>query len=146
MIGKVFMTDLIQGLQRTFRYCFSKPITVQYPKEKLQVAERFRGFIRLVMKEDGSHKCIACGQCARVCPAGCIEVQGEGKGKERHPVVFNINFGRCIFCGFCVEICPVDALEMTSFYEGAEYDLDWFKFDIEKLQEDYKKWERTFKK
>ncbi len=146
MITKAFMTDLIQGLQRTFRYFFTKPITVQYPKEKLTPFPRFRGFIRLVYNEDGSHKCIACGQCARVCPSSCITVKGEGKGKERHPVVFDINFGRCIFCAYCVEICPVNALETTGFYEGAEYHLDWLDFSIDKLSEDYKKWERTFKK
>ncbi len=147
MIKKALMVDLVTGLKRTFYYFFTKPITVQYPKEKLQPFPRFRGFIRLVPKEDGSGlKCIACGMCARECPSQCIEVKGEGKGKERYPVVFNIDFSRCIYCGFCVEVCPADALEMTSFYEGAEYDLDWFKFDINKLQEDYKKWERTFKK
>ncbi len=146
MVAKVLMKDLLTGLKRTFYYFTTKPITVQYPKEKLQPFPRFRGFIRLVKTEDGRFKCIACGQCARVCPAQCISLKGEGKGKERQPVEFNIDFSRCIYCGFCVEICPVNALENTSFYEGAQYDRDWFRFDIEKLTEDYKKWERTFKK
>ncbi len=146
MVAKVLMKDLLIGLRRTFYYFFTKPITVQYPKEKLQPFPRFRGFIRLVKDEEDKFKCIACMQCARVCPAQCISLKGEGKGKERHPVEFNIDFSRCIFCGFCVEVCPVNALEFTSFYEGAQYDLDWLKFDIDKLTQDYKKWERTFKK
>ncbi len=147
MVAKVLMKDLITGLRRTFYYFFTKPITVQYPKEKLQPFPRFRGFIRLVKDEEtGRYKCIACGQCARVCPAQCISLKGEGKGKERQPVEFNVDFSRCIYCGFCVEVCPVDALENSKFYEGAQYDVDWFKFDINKLSEDYSKWERTFKK
>jgi len=49
-------------------------------------------------------------------PAG-IHIEGEGKGKERHPVVFYIDMGLCVYCHQCVEACPVDALTMTEEYE-----------------------------
>jgi len=38
------------------------------------------------------------------------------------------------------------AIEMTSYYEAATYDRNEMIFDINKLQADYKAWERSFKK
>ncbi len=44
--------------------------------------------------------CIACGECAEVCPVDCIEA-GE-------PYV--IDEEACIDCGECEAVCPVDAI------------------------------------
>ena len=41
--------------------------------------------------------CITCGKCAKVCPAGAIDVTGG------YPVV---DYGKCIDCGMCVVNCP----------------------------------------
>lgn len=148
LVSKILMKDLAVGLRRTVTYNYHKAITMQYPKEKWTPYPRFRGFIRLTRDEEGNLKCIGCGMCARACPVECISIKAEGKGKERRPVEFTIDFGWCLFCGLCVEVCPVagKAIEMTSYYEAATYDKDELVFDIEKLQEDYKSWERTFKR
>jgi len=148
LVGKVFMKDLLIGLRRTVTYNYTKAITMQYPKEKWTPFPGYRGLIRLTHDEEGKLKCIACGMCARTCPAECITVKAEGKGKERRLTEFTIDFGKCLFCGLCVEACPVDgkAIEMTYFYEAAAYTREELIFDINKLQADYKAWERTFKK
>ncbi len=48
ILRKVFLVDLAQGLGVTFRYQHPKEIyTEQYPLERPQVAERYRGAPRL---------------------------------------------------------------------------------------------------
>ena len=54
---------LIQGLAVTFDHLRRRPITVQYPYEKLTPSERYRGRIHYEFD-----KCIACEVCVRVCP------------------------------------------------------------------------------
>jgi NADH-quinone oxidoreductase subunit I len=73
----------------------------------------------VLVEEHGVERCVACGLCARVCPALAIEVQaGETPlPKERMPVRFEINMLRCIFCGFCEEACPEEAIVMSDEYE-----------------------------
>ena len=52
-----------QGLAVTFDHMKRRPITVQYPYEKLIPSERFRGRIHFEFD-----KCISCEVCVRVCP------------------------------------------------------------------------------
>jgi coenzyme F420 hydrogenase subunit beta len=40
--------------------------------------------------------CTLCGACASICPAGVIEVDGEGASLR----------GECIHCGLCYRFCP----------------------------------------
>jgi len=51
-------------------------------------------------------RCIACGQCAKVCPAEVITVH-----KEQERVSFD--YGRCIRCFCCAEVCPEAAIERS---------------------------------
>ena len=53
LLRKVFLLDLLQGLKVTFRYQDPKEIyTEQYPLERPEVAERYRGAPRLNVNPD----------------------------------------------------------------------------------------------
>jgi NADH-quinone oxidoreductase subunit I len=91
--------------------------TVQYPEEKVAYPERFRGLHRLMMRDDGAVRCVACMCCPTVCPAHCITIipeESDSKGIEKRPAVFEIDELRCVVCGLCVEACPCDAIRMDT--------------------------------
>ena len=91
--------------------------TVQYPEEKVTYPERFRGLHRLMMRDDGAVRCVACMCCPTVCPAHCITIipaETDNKGIEKKPAVFEIDELRCVVCGLCVEACPCDAIRMDT--------------------------------
>jgi NADH-quinone oxidoreductase subunit I len=91
--------------------------TVQYPEEKVTYPERFRGLHRLMMRDDGAVRCVACMCCPTVCPAHCITIipeESDEKGIEKRPAVFEIDELRCVVCGLCVEACPCDAIRMDT--------------------------------
>ncbi|MBI5253802.1 MAG: NADH-quinone oxidoreductase subunit I [Euryarchaeota archaeon] len=116
----------------TLKHLFKKPVTVQYPEEKLTLAERYRG-----MHAYDLERCIACSACVRICPNKCIELQvsitPEGKKKIE---AYNIYIGRCMFCGLCVEACPLKpkVITMTQKYELADYDRPSLVYGIERLR------------
>jgi len=91
--------------------------TVQYPEEKVVYPERFRGLHRLMLREDGAVRCVACMCCPTVCPAHCITIvpeESDSKGIEKRPAIFEIDELRCVVCGLCVEACPCDAIRMDT--------------------------------
>lgn len=106
------------GLWVTFRqFIRFSPTTVIYPYEKRELPERFRGTLFMDAK-----LCIACDACAKICPVDCIDIIAEGKGKERHPALFDINFYKCMWCGLCTEVCPTECIYMTQDVETVFYD------------------------
>ena len=54
----------IKGLILTFRHMFKKPVTVNYPYQKVPVFPKYRGKQVLMRDENGLEKCVACGLCA----------------------------------------------------------------------------------
>jgi NADH-quinone oxidoreductase subunit I len=91
--------------------------TMQYPEERKPYPPGYRGMHRLVPREDGKPRCVACYMCATVCPAQCIYIEAgefDAEGIEKYPVRFEIDELRCIVCGFCVEACPKDAIRMDT--------------------------------
>lgn len=115
-----------QGLSVTFDHMGRRPVTVQYPYEKLIPSERYRGRIHFEFD-----KCIACEVCVRVCPINLPVVDWEfnKKIKKKQLKHYSIDFGVCIFCGNCVEYCPTNCLSMTEEYELAAYDRHELNYD-----------------
>jgi NAD(P)H-quinone oxidoreductase subunit I len=115
-----------QGLSVTFDHMSRRPITVQYPYEKLIPSERYRGRIHFEFD-----KCIACEVCVRVCPINLPVVDWEFNKeiKKKQLKHYSIDFGVCIFCGNCVEYCPTNCLSMTEEYELATFDRHELNYD-----------------
>ena len=100
-----------KGMWVTFKQIFRKPVTIQYPKEKVPMYPRYRGLHFLERYEDGSERCVCCGLRAAACPVDCIYMEpAENDKGERYAEVYEINMLRCIFCGFCEEACPEEAI------------------------------------
>src|SRR5208337_111042 len=139
IIRKMLFVDLVKGLGVTFRNQSPKQlITEQYPLQRPQVAERFRGAPRLnVNPETNETLCIACDLCAVACPEHLIVV-----GSERNPATrrkelttFTYDLSRCMFCGLCEDACPTDALELTQDFEMAYYSREGAIWDRHLLEE-----------
>ncbi len=121
LMEKIYIPSIVAGLSITLKNMFRKPYTLMYPEEKFIPSGHYRGRPVLVMEENGSERCVACGLCSRVCPPLAIEVQAAetDREKERYPEKFEINMLRCIFCGLCEEVCPEEAIVMSKTYEMA---------------------------
>jgi NAD(P)H-quinone oxidoreductase subunit I len=115
-----------QGLSVTFDHMRRRPVTVQYPYEKLIPSERYRGRIHFEFD-----KCISCEVCVRVCPINLPVVDWvfNKQSKKKELKHYSIDFGVCIFCGNCVEYCPTNCLSMTEEYELATYDRHELNYD-----------------
>ena len=98
---------------------------VQYPEERVDYPDAFRGMPVLVALENGQPRCVACGLCEFACPTDCITIvpgELESAGIERYPEEFDIDMSRCMFCGLCEEACPEEAIVMSRHVEIATYD------------------------
>lgn len=115
-----------QGLSVTFDHMGRRPVTVQYPYEKLIPSERYRGRIHFEFD-----KCISCEVCVRVCPINLPVVDWEFNKEQKKKKLnhYSIDFGVCIFCGNCVEYCPTNCLSMTEEYELSAYDRHELNYD-----------------
>jgi NADH-quinone oxidoreductase subunit I len=135
---RLYIPTIAKGLLVSLREFFRKPVTIQYPEVKPQVAERFRGEHRLTKDADGNMKCVACYMCATACPAQCINIEAqaappEWEGRDKIPRVFEIDMLKCIYCGFCVEACPKEAIEMTNKVPKVYQSRQEFIYGIDKL-------------
>jgi NADH-quinone oxidoreductase subunit I len=138
LLRKVFLLDLLQGLKVTFRYQDPREIyTEQYPLQRPQVAERYRGAPRLNVNPDTNETmCIACDLCALACPEHLIVVTSARNETTRRKELTNFTYdlSRCMFCGLCEDACPVDALELTQDFELASYTREGAIWNREMLE------------
>ena len=124
---KAYLNDIVEavvttakGLRITARYGMDpkEEVTLQYPEERWEIPDRYRGFLRNDIK-----KCTSCTMCVKVCPIDCISLESvRGADKKMVLASYDINIGRCMYCGLCVEACPVKSLTHTSGYEKASVD------------------------
>jgi NADH-quinone oxidoreductase subunit I len=126
----MYLPAIAEGLGVTFRH-FVKNffgnitgnrkktdiVTIEYPEQKKKYPARHRGLHRLMLREDGQTRCVACMMCPTVCPAHCITIVAEEApdGRiEKRPKIFEIDELRCVVCGLCAEACPCDAIRMDT--------------------------------
>ncbi|MDX2268583.1 MAG: NADH-quinone oxidoreductase subunit I [Bryobacter sp.] len=138
-VKEFLLLDLLGGLAVTFKtQPTANVVTEQYPKERPQVAERYRGAPRLnIHPENGETLCIGCDLCAKACPENLIVV-GTVRNKETRRLdltTFTYDLSRCMFCGMCEDACPVDALELTQDFEMASYTREGLIWDRQMLEE-----------
>jgi NADH-quinone oxidoreductase subunit I len=143
-LERLYFPEIFRGIAITSRHFFRNitnpfkgPVTLEYPDVKREVDSRWRGRHRLMQREDGTARCVACMCCATVCPARCITIEPgehEDPGVMKQPVSFHLDITRCVFCGFCVEACPVDAIRMDSrVISVVGYSRDELQFEKEEL-------------
>jgi NADH-quinone oxidoreductase subunit I len=143
---RTYLPMIVRGLLTTAAHFFrnlggylrGKPTTfvVQYPEERVDYADAFRGMPVLVQLENGQPRCVACGLCEFACPTDCIKiVPGElpDAGIERYPEEFDIDMSRCMFCGLCEEACPEEAIVMSREVEISTFTRDDMIFHKDQL-------------
>ncbi len=125
----MLFSDFRKGLSVTFKYLFKKPVTENYPYEKIKMPERARWLHHF--KPD---KCIMCKLCENICPPKCIAMEiVKDENNKRQLKGYNIAIDRCIFCGLCTEVCPTKAITMTDVHEFADSDRKKLHFNMDQL-------------
>ena len=74
-MSRIYGSGILKSMRISFRNFFRKPITVQYPHEKLELPERARWAVTQKYDEDGEPKCTACIACERACPDYIIKIE-----------------------------------------------------------------------
>src|SRR6478672_4708455 len=129
---------IVKGLSETARNFLGSFVskerltTVQYPEERLPLAEAARDFPFLVYDgadPEGGLRCVACQICEKECPPQCIYIEKskdkkpDATGKlQLYPAIFDIDTSVCMSCQICVEVCPFDAIKMDQVFEIATTD------------------------
>jgi NADH-quinone oxidoreductase subunit I len=126
---QLYLPAIASGLGRTFRQMFQPDITLQYPEERPEIFDDYRGAPGLVRDDAGREKCVSCQLCEFICPPKAIVIEPGEIGQaardetagppniEKAPKEFYIDMLRCIYCGYCEEVCPEEAIFMTNVYE-----------------------------
>jgi len=129
---------ILKGMAETAKNFFGSYIskerltTVEYPEERIAIAENARVFPFLVY--DGADwqagmRCVACQICEKECPPKCIFIEKSKDKKpdyvgkpQFYPARFDIDISVCMSCQICVEVCPFEAIKMDTEFELATDD------------------------
>ena len=74
-----YLGDSLRALAFTMKSTFRKPLTVHYPMQKRERAERYRTSFALLHDAEGDEACVGCLQCEKICPSQVITVIAEKK-------------------------------------------------------------------
>ncbi len=122
----VIFSEILQGLKLTLKHMLKgNVITEQYPHEKPNLPDGWRGAIVHLRYDDGTEKCVGCALCEAACPSHCITVISAERPdlpQKRIAETYILDMTKCVFCGFCVQACPVNALASSKEYELATRD------------------------
>src|SRR6266478_3886278 len=117
---------LLKGLGVTWSYLWQPKVTIQYPRQKAHVPERFRGMLTFHIVE-----CIAFDLCVRACPSDCIDLTSERNAQGKKIIqTYTIDFGKCNWCRLCEEACPTNP---KSVHHTMEYELMFMSRDDFKI-------------
>jgi len=136
LMDRLYLPAIAQGLGTTIKHMFTKKVTQQFPEERPQLPQNYRGVHRLNRDDKGRVKCVACYMCSTACPARCIDIiaaPSPWPDREKYPEMFVIDELRCIYCGMCEQACPCDAIELTTLFDLTGLSREEMMFDKEKL-------------
>ena len=150
-LERIYLGTVVKGLGLTIKHFFgvlrdvfnwknkTTATTMQYPEERWDFKDNFRGAPALVMDQHGREKCVACQICEFVCPPKAITMWPaefeESNSVEKYPERFEIDMLRCIYCGFCEEACPEEAIFLVKEAELVHEDKRAFIHDKHRLYE-----------
>jgi formate hydrogenlyase subunit 6/NADH:ubiquinone oxidoreductase subunit I len=100
------------ALKEAMHNITSKPVTVMFPKEHVELPQDYRG----VPTVDESN-CTVCQRCARVCPTEAIHIVETQDGK----IELTVDLGRCCYCGECEAICNFSAMKLSTEWLTADF-------------------------
>jgi len=72
-------------------------VTIQYPDERKDLSPRHRSLHRIVPREDGKPRCVACILCVTVCPSECLSVEAAEDADpevQKYPSRFVVDLNR----------------------------------------------------
>ena len=147
---RVYIVEIAKGMAITHSHLVKNlselrkgkvGITYQYPETPKPIDRLWKGEHRLMHREDGTPRCVACNCCSTACPAECISMVAADTGQdgvEKYPIAFDIDILQCVFCGLCVEACPCDAIRMdTGKFSSAGFDGPVWILDIDYLMNNH---------
>jgi len=117
----------LRELAEAIKAVIHGPYTTKFPAEPSPAPEAYRG-----QGQFDEDECVACGGCARICPAGAIDVVDQ---PELHPPTRTIvrHDDKCVFCGQCEAQCLTEkGVHLTNEYDLATLDRSTCEVSIKK--------------